>query len=146
MAARWIAGAMLLVMFAIIGIFLWAIIRPPPPPAESAAGTPVAGEKRVAGPAVPWTLAAQVVPRADRTIAVTVSAKDLEGRPLESATAPTAVLRMLDMSMEDERVALAQEGPGSWRGVGRLSMAGRWSLRVELNGETLSLSFQAVSL
>jgi hypothetical protein len=50
------------------------------------------------------------------------------------------------MALEDERVALVQEAPGSWRGVARVSMAGRWSLRVELNGETLSLSFQAVSL
>jgi hypothetical protein len=134
---------MLLAMFAIIGIFLWAIIRPPPPPAEGAAGTAVAAEKRAAGA---WTLSAQAVPRADRTIAVTVSARDLDGRPLASASPPTAVLRMLDMAMEDERVALVQEGPGSWRGVARVSMAGRWSLRVELNGETLSLSFQAVSL
>lgn len=146
MAARWVAAAMLVVMFAIIGIFVWPIIRPPPPPAEGAAGTPVAGEKRIAGPAGSWTLAAQAVPRADRTIAVTVSAKDIDGRPLASPTPPIAVLRMLDMPMEDERVALLQEEPGSWRGVARVSMAGRWSLRVELNGESLSLSFQAVSL
>lgn len=146
MAARWVAAAILLVMFAIIGIFLWATIRPPPPPAEGAAGMPVAGEKRIAGPAGPWTLAAQAVPRADRTIAVTVSARDIEGRPVGSPTPPTAVLRMLDMAMEDERVVLVQEGPGSWRGIARVSMAGRWSLRVQFNGESLSLSFQAVSL
>jgi hypothetical protein len=146
MAARWVAGVILLMMFAIIGIFLWAIIRPPPPPAEGAAGTPVAAEKRIGGSAGAWTLAAQAVPRADRTIAVTVSAKDNEGRPLASLTPPTAVLRMLDMTMEDERVALVQEGPGSWRGTARVSMGGRWSLRVEFNGESLSLSLQAVSL
>lgn len=146
MAARWVAAAILLVMFAIVGIFLWAIIRPPPPPVEGAAGTPVAVEKRIGGPAGPWTLAAQAVPRADRSIAVTVSAKDNAGRPLASTTTPTAVLRMLDMTMEDERVVLAQQGPGSWRGTARVSMAGRWSLRVEFNGESLSLSFQAVSL
>lgn len=146
MAARWVAGAILLVTLSITGVFLWAIVRPPPPPAEAAAGTPVAGEKRIAGPAGPWTLAVQAVPRADRTIVVTVSARDTEGRPLASPTPPTAVLRMLDMAMEDERVALAQDGPGSWSGAARVSMAGRWSLRVELKGESLSLSFQAVSL
>jgi hypothetical protein len=53
---------------------------------------------------------------------------------------------MLDMAMQDERVTLVQEGPGAWRGVGRVSMAGRWSLWVEFNGESLTLSFQAVSL
>lgn len=146
MTARWVAGAILLVMSTIVGVFLWAIVRPPPPPAEGAAGTPVAAEKRVAGAAAPWTLAAQAVPRADRTIAVTVSAKDIEGRPLASPTPPTAILRMIDMAMEDERIALVQEGPGTWRGAARVSMAGRWSLRVEFNGESLVLSFQAVSL
>jgi hypothetical protein len=146
MAARWVAGTILLAMLSIVGIFLWAIIRPPPPPAEAAAGTPVSGEKRIEGPAGIWTLAAQAVPRADRTIVVTVSAKDIEGRPLASPTPPTAVLRMFDMAMEDERVALVQDGPGSWRGAARVSMAGRWSLRVELNGESLGLSFQALSL
>jgi len=146
MAARWVAGAILLVTLCITGVFLWAIVRPPPPPAEAAAGTPVAGEKRIAGPAGPWTLAVQAAPRADRTIVVTVSAQDIERRPLASPTPPTAVLRMVDMAMEDERVALVQDGPGSWRGTARVSMAGRWSLRVELKGESLSLSFQAVSL
>jgi hypothetical protein len=146
MAARWVAGAILLVTLSIVGIFLWAIVRPPPPPAEAAAGTPTAGEKRIAGPAGIWTLAAQAVPRADRTIVVTVSARDFEGRPLASPVPPTAILRMLDMAMEDERVALVQDGPGSWSGAARVSMAGRWSLWVELNGESLSLSFQAVSL
>ena len=42
MAARWVAAVILLVMFTVIGIFLWAVIRSPPPPAEGAAGTPVA--------------------------------------------------------------------------------------------------------
>jgi hypothetical protein len=146
MAARWIAGAILLVTFTFIGIFLWAIIRPPPPPAEAAAGAPVSGERHIAGPAGSWTLAAEAIPRADRTIVVTVSARYIDGRPLASPSAPTAVLRMLDMAMEEERVALVQEGPGSWRGAAKVSMAGRWGLRVELNGESLTLSFQAVSL
>jgi len=144
--ARWVAGTILLVMVVIIGIFLWAVIRPPAPPAEAAAGAPVAAQKRIAGPAGVWVLAAQAVPRADRSVAVSVSARDFEGRPLASSAAPRAVLRMLDMAMEDERVVLTQDGPGSWRGIARVSMAGRWSLRVALDGESLSLAFQAVSL
>lgn len=145
-AARWVAPTILLVMFVIIGIFLWAVIRPPAPPAEAQAGTPVAAETRITGPAGVWVLAAQAVPRADRSLAVTVSARDLAGRPLDSRAAPRAVLRMLDMAMEDERVVLVQERPGSWRGTGRVSMAGRWSLRVELDGESLNLAFRAMSL
>lgn len=53
MAARWVAFAILLAMLAIVGIFLWAVIRPPPPVSsgtEGAAGSPVVAEKHFAGP------------------------------------------------------------------------------------------------
>jgi len=146
MTARWVAMAILLVMLGIVGIFLWAVLRPPAPPSEAAPGRPVTAEKQVAGPGGMWTLGAHVVPHADRSVAVTVLARDPEGRPLASTAPPTAVLRMLDMAMEDEGVILVQEAPGAWRGSARLSMAGRWSLLVEFNGASLSLSFQAVSL
>jgi hypothetical protein len=51
---------------------------------------------------------------------------------------------MLDMAMDTERIVLAQEGSGFWRGSGRVSMAGRWNLRVELNGETVDVPFEVV--
>jgi hypothetical protein len=51
---------------------------------------------------------------------------------------------MLDMAMDTERIALAKEGSGFWRGAGRVSMAGRWNLRVELNGETVDVPFEVV--
>jgi hypothetical protein len=46
--------------------------------------------------------------------------------------------------MGAERIVLAQERSGFWRGFGRVPMAGRWSLRVELNGETLNVPFEIV--
>lgn len=143
MTPRWIALAIGLVMLGIVGIFLWAVIRPPAPPSESAPGAAVSGEKRSAGRASAWTLAAEAVPRSDRTVALTVSAKDLEGRPIAPGASPSAVLRMLDMGMEPEPVALVQDGPGFWRGSARLAMAGRWSLQVQLNGETLNVPFES---
>jgi hypothetical protein len=146
MTARWIAPlAILLVTFTIIGIFLWAVISPPPPPDEEP-GTPVAAEKQVEGPDGRWTLAAQAIPRSDRTVAVIVTARDGAGRALEGGARPSAVLRMADMAMEDERLQLVEEGPGLWRGVARVSMAGRWTLDVRLRGQSLSLTFMAVSL
>ena len=144
-AARWVAAAILLVMFVIIGIFLWAVIRPPAPVftgTENAGGPPVAREKRIAGAAGFWMLYAWAVPGADRAVTVTVSARDLAERPIASSAPPTSVLRMLDMAMEAERIVLVQEGPGFWRGSTRLSMAGRWSLRVDFNGETLNVPFE----
>jgi len=144
MAARSIAFALLTVTLAIGGVFLWAVMRPPAPVStgtENAGGTPVAGEKRIAGAAVPWTLYAWVVPGADRAVTVTVSARDLEERPIASSAPPTAVVRMLDMAMGAERIVLVGEGAGFWRGSTRLSMAGRWSLQVKFKGEALDVPF-----
>jgi hypothetical protein len=132
-------------MLAIVGVFVWAVIRPPTPPSsapESPAGPPVASEKRIAGSAGPWMLYAWAVPGADRAVTVTLAASDLEERPIPSLGSPTAILRMLDMAMDAERVVLVQEGPGFWRGSTQVSMAGRWSLKVELNGESLILAFE----
>jgi hypothetical protein len=140
-AGRWVAFTLLLAMLAIVGIFVWAVIRPPSAPSGTEA-TPVAAEKRIAAQSGPWTLSAQVIPAGERTL-VTISAKDAQSRPVTSSAAPTAVLRMTDMAMEPDRVALIEDGPGSWRGSTRLSMAGRWSLEVELKGETLSVLFEA---
>jgi hypothetical protein len=145
MGARSIAFALMTVTLVIVGVFLWAVIRPPAPVATgtgNAGGTPVAGEKRIAGAAEPWTLYAWAVPGADRAVTVTVSARDLAERPVASSAPPTAVLRMLDMSMDTERIVLAQESAGFWRGSTRLSMAGRWSLQVEFNGEALNVPFE----
>ena len=147
MAARALALALglLLVTLAIIGVFLWAVIRPPAPVApgiENAGGIPVAGEKRIDGAAGPWMLYAWAIPGADRSVAVTVSARDLAERPVASSTPPSAVLRMLDMTMAPERIVLARESPGFWRGSARLSMAGRWSLQVDFNGESLNVPFE----
>jgi hypothetical protein len=147
MAGRWMAVAILLAMLAIVGIFLWPLFQPPEPvPAETwqTPGPPASGEKRVTGRAGPWTLYAWAVPGAEGAVSVTVAARDLQERPVASPVPPTAILRMLDMAMDTERIALAQEGSGFWRGAGRVSMAGRWNLRIELNGETVDVPFEVV--
>jgi hypothetical protein len=147
MAGRWMAVAILLAMLAIVGIFLWPLFQPPEPvPSETwqTPGPPASGEKRIAGPAGPWTLYAWAVPGAEGAVSVTVAARDLEERPVTPPVPPMAVLRMLDMAMDTERIALAQEGSGFWRGAGRVSMAGRWILRVELNGESVDVPFEIV--
>ena len=87
-------------------------------------------------------LYAWAVPGADRAVTVTVSARDLAERPVVPSASPTAVLRMLDMAMAAERVVLVREGSGFWRGSARLSMAGRWNLQVEFNGETLNVPIE----
>jgi len=145
MAARSLAFALLVVILAIVGVFLWAVIRPPAPVTpgiENAGGIPVAGEKQIDGAAGPWMLYAWAIPGADRTLAVTVSARDLAERPVAPTAPPSAVLRMLDMAMGPERIVLAQESPAFWRGSTQLPMAGRWSLQVDFNGASLNVPFE----
>ena len=147
MAARWMAIAILLAMLAIVGIFLWPLFRPPEPVPSGTwqtPGPPASGEKRVTGRAGPWTLYAWAVPGAEGAVSVTVAARNLQERPVASPVPPTAILRMLDMAMDTERIVLAQEGSGFWRGSGRVWMAGRWNLQVELNGETVDVPFEIV--
>ena len=141
MVGRWAAGSILAAMLAVSGVFLWAVFRPPPP-ADATAGQPVAGEMRFSRPGGSWRLAARAVPAAGRTVAVSVSATDLQGKPLAMPARPTAVLRMLDMAMAPERMTLVPTGTGAWRGDATLSMEGRWFLEVELNGERVNLVFE----
>ncbi|MGQ0546724.1 MAG: hypothetical protein ACT4P3_15530 [Betaproteobacteria bacterium] len=117
------------------------MLRPPASPEA----LPVSGEIRFARAGGDWKLAARAAPAERGMVAVTVSANDLQGRPIAPPGAPTAVLRMLDMTMTPERVALLRDESGSWHGAAPLSMAGRWLLEVELNGERLNLTFQTAA-
>lgn len=143
MAARWIALAIGLASFAIIGIFLGAVLWPPAKVDTEATAAPVSGAKRITGSAGSWTLAAEVTPIASGAIAVVVSVADAAGRPIMPPAQPTAILRMAGMAMGTESVPLTQDGPGSWRGSGRVTMGGRWSLRVVVDDEFIDVPFEA---
>jgi len=142
MVARWIAAAMLLVTLAIAGIFVWAVFRPPP---DSAAGAPVSAIKRFDSGGKSRIARAEVVPGPSGAVAITVSITDAERRPVTTSARPTAVLSMISMAMGIEPVNLVPDGPGVWRGSGSLSMAGRWSLRVDVEGESLLVPFESSS-
>lgn len=46
------------------------------------------------------------------------------------------------MAMGTASVPPVQDGPGSWRGSGRLAMGGRWSQRVNVGGEFVDVPFE----
>ncbi len=144
MAVRWIALAIGLASLVIVGIFLSAVVWPPARIADTDGGAaaPVSAAKRIDGSGGSWTLSAEVIPSTTGAVAVAVSVADVAGRPIAPPAQPTAVLRMTGMAMGTESVPLVQDGPGSWRGSGRLTMGGRWSLRVNVGGETLDLPFE----
>jgi hypothetical protein len=147
MVARWIAAAMLLVTLAITGIFVWAVFRPPPDSAAGSpgAGAPVSAIKRFDSGGKPRIARAEVVPGPSGAVAITVSITDAERRPVTTSARPTAVLSMISMAMGTEPVNLVPDGPGVWRGSGTLSMAGRWSLRVNVEGGSLHVPFETAS-
>jgi hypothetical protein len=144
MAVRWIALAIGLASLVIVGIFLSAVLRPPAPVAGTNGGTtaPVSAAKRVDGTTGSWTLSAEVIPSTTGVVAVTVSVADVAGRPIAPPAEPQADLRMTGMAMGTASVPLVQDGPGSWRGSGRLAMGGRWSLRVNVGGEFIDVPFE----
>ncbi len=144
MAARWIALSIALVSLLIIGIFMRAVLWPPPPPMVTS-GTEAAasGAKRIMRRGEVWTLTARIIPDSAGATTVSVSITDAEGRPVTPPTGPTAVLRMVDMAMGAQTVSLVQDAPGFWRGASRLSMSGRWSLEVDVEGESIHLPFEA---
>ena len=148
MAARWIALAIGLVMLSIVGVFVAAVLRPPPMAPSAATGRiekSESGATRVTGRAGAWTVVVDLAQSGSGAVAIVVSIADAEGRPATPTVRPTATLSMVDMAMGREPVTLAQEEAGRWRGSGQLSMAGRWSLNVEVEGERISLPFEAVS-
>ena len=72
-----------------------------------------------------------------------LSIRDTAGRPPAGLLPPVAELRMLDMAMPPVAVFLEEASPGSWRGLTRLPMAGRWSFVVTVDGEEISFPFSA---
>ena len=143
MAVRWIALAIGLASLVIVGVFLSAVMWPPARNADTdgATAAPVSAAKRI-GSGGSWTLSAEVIPSTTGAVAVTVSVADVAGRPLVPPAQPTAALRMTGMAMGTVPVSLVQDGPGSWRGTGSLTMGGRWSLRVNLGGEFIDVPFE----
>lgn len=144
--ARWIASAMLLVTLAIVGVFGWAVLNPPPPDSgvgSTGIGQPMSVSKRLDAGGKSRILRAEIAPRSADGVAVTVSVTDAERRPVTTSSKPVAVLSMVGMAMATDPIDLVPDGPGVWRGSGTLSMAGRWRLRVDIEGESLQLPFES---
>lgn len=144
--ARWIALALLLVTLMITGIFGWAVLNPPPPElgtSSTGLGAPISASRRFDAGGKSRILRAEIAPRSTDRVAVIVSITDTEQRPVTTSSKPMATLSMVSMAMPSDPIDLVPVGPGVWHGSGTLSMAGRWSLRVDIEGESLQLPFES---
>jgi hypothetical protein len=137
--------AILLATIGFVGIFVRAVLNAPAPGAadSSPAAETAPGQKRLVGRAGPWLVTAEIAVGPADAVAVSVSVADREGRPATPAAPPTASLQMVDMRMGTQPVALARDASGRWRGSASLAMAGRWSLRVDVDGGRLDVPFEA---
>lgn len=129
----------MLVTLAIVGLFVGAVVWPPAAPRSATAVGAGGSAARAVGQVGPWTVTAELAPAAAGAVAIAVSIADAEGRSADPSTPPTAVLRMGGMAMGTEVVNLVRDGPGRWRGSGRLPMAGRWRLELDVEGGRISL-------
>lgn len=147
MAGRWIALVIGLVTLSIVGVFVFAVLRPPAlvhSGTSARIGGSESGQMRLTGRAGAWAVVVDLAQNGD-DVAIVVSIADAEGRPVSPAVRPTAALSMATMAMGREAVALVQEEPGRWRGSGRVSMAGRWNMTIEVEGQRILLPFEAGS-
>ena len=88
-----------------------------------------------------WIVSADIAWR-QAHIEVNLAIRDEGGRAVVAAP-PEAELRMLDMVMGPAPLVLEPLSPGRWRGTGSVSMPGRWTLVVTVEGEELAFQFTA---
>jgi hypothetical protein len=148
MLARWVAVSLIVVVLVLVGVIAGTALlgRTPEAVGQSIAETELgAGTERLAGKAGPWNVTAELTRGAGNEVTVVIKAENETGGPANQTTELTASLRMLDMAMGEEAIPLTAEQAGQWRGVGRLSMNGRWALEVMVNDESVELPFEAVA-
>jgi len=143
-AARVWAGrfAQLLRGEAALGIAILALVAvlTSLPPASAVSTGPVNLMRRVSGDAITVSLA----PNRVGPNTVTISLLDSSHRKITDTKRVTAYLRMRDMDMGLTTVAAQPAEDGTYRAVVDLSMAGRWSLSVEVspaNGDDFVAAF-----
>lgn len=144
MLVRWVASVTVLMVIAIVGIFFVAVLRQPTSNEQSGRVDRQASRiQHVTSRTGPWTVSAEISPSVAGNVTIVVSAAAGDGRP--PTAPPKAALRMLDMAMGVQPLALEYVMPGRWRGSSIIPMEGRWSLDVEIDGGRASLPFEAMS-
>ena len=144
MAARWIALVLGLITLTIVGFFVAVALLPRQQPTIAADR----GQAFERGPrrmiSRPWIVSADLAwPQTGMEVRLTI--RDDGGRAVV-AVRPKAELRMLDMLMAPVPLVLEPLSPGRWRGAGLISMPGRWSLVVTVEGEELAFPFTALEI
>lgn len=148
MLARWIAVSLIAVLLVLVGVIAGtALLRRSPDATGGSSTTTVlgAGTERLVATADPWTVTADLTRGAANEVTIVLTVENETGAAAAQNTEVSAALRMLDMATSTESVPLTRDRPGQWRGVGRLSMNGRWTLEVTIDGDSVELPFEAIA-
>ena len=141
MAARWIALVLGLITLTIVGFFVAVALSPRQEPTIAADRGQAFGPEPRRMTSRPWIVSADLA-WLQTGMEVTLTLRGDGGRAV-GAVSPKAELRMLEMAMAPVPLALVPLSPGRWRGAGPVSMQGRWSLVVTVEGEELAFPFTA---
>lgn len=148
MVARWVAVVLIVAVVALVGVIagaaIWGRVTTP---SDGSALLPDlgAGTERLSGTAGPWSVAAELTRGAANELAIVIKIANAKGEPPDQVIQPAASVQMLDMAMGAQSVPLAPEQPGQWRGVTNISMNGRWTLEVVVDGERIQLPFKTTA-
>jgi hypothetical protein len=147
MLARWIAISLIAVVLVLVGVIAGTALLGRTPDATGQNTTTVlgAGTERLVATTDLWTVTADLTRGAANEVTILLKVENETGEPADQNTEITASLQMLDMAMGKEPVPLTRERPEQWRGIGRLSMNGRWALEVAIDGESVELPFEVVA-
>jgi uncharacterized membrane protein len=148
MLARWIAVSLIVIVLVVVGVIAGTALFVQVPDAtgqSSPAPMLGVGTERVTGTSGPWTVTGELTRGAGNEVTIVIKAENAAGGAVNQDTEIAASLRMLDMAMGEEEVPLTAEGAGQWHGTGRLSMNGRWTLDVTIDGNEIELPFEAVA-
>jgi hypothetical protein len=148
MLARWIAISLIAVVLVLVGVIAGTVLlgRTPDPIGQDITATVLgAGTERLVATTDLWTVTADLTRGAANEVTIVLKAEDETGAAADENTEVTASLRMVDMAMGTESIPLNRERADQWRGVGRLSMNGRWALEIAIDGDSVELPFEVVA-
>ena len=129
-----IESALALVLLALVAVLTTL------PPASAVASGPINLVKRTQD----WNVSLRLDPNRLGKNQAVVSLHDANGRPITDAKRVTLYLQMLDMDMGLATVQAFPSGDGTYRAEVPLSMAGKWSISVEVSphaGDTFVTEF-----
>lgn len=141
MRTRVLAALVALGVFAFVGAFIWAAVRPPASVQASAAGaTPAAS---VSDTLSDGRLDAQIFDLGNQDVQLDIQVSPNSDAVEMANMRPYVNFAMVGMHMDGFDPSLQLIGSGIWRANVKLPMAGRWVVSVGFGEDFVEMEFDA---